>query len=927
MNYGKRGIVNQAKALNSGTNRWGNKLSLFGFCFLLSAIVGLAIIGTSAGIGAFNGIKDNAPAIEGLAQVKPSGIATFVYDTEGNKIAKLVSENANRIPVGDTSDTLKHAFVAIEDERFYDHNGIDIQGIIRAGFRAVTTGRATQGASTITQQLLKNNLFKGWMEEKNLMQKVKRKIQEQYCAVQLEQKMSKDEILINYLNTINLGNNTLGIEAASQRYFNKHAEDLTLSECAVIASITQNPTKYNPIQHAEDNAERRKRVLNKMLAQGYITQIEYDEAMADDVYSRIQKNDTSVGGDGEVNSYFVDALTDYVLKDLQKKGGMAKEDAENLLYSGGLKIYSTMDPNIQKICDTVFLDESNYPDGTQYLLEYRLSVQKSDGSIQNYSSQMLEKYYGSDEHKDNPFYKSKFDRLFSTVEDARACAKNYLEEVLEEGDTVIGKPQIDILPQPQISMTIEEQSTGNVVAMIGGRGQKTGNRTFNRATGAPRQPGSTFKILSTYAPGIDSGKLTLATSFFDAPFAYANGRPVKNWYGANSYRDYNPVREAIRESMNVITVQAFTLITPQLGFDYLKTFGFTTLVENEVDKNTGKTMSDIGQATALGGLTKGVTNLELNAAYAAIANGGEYIKPKLYSKIVDQDDNIILDNTEPEKKRVLKETTCFLLTSAMQDVVTTGTGSNVNFGTTPIAGKTGTTTDYNDVWFAGYTNYYTATTWAGFDNNTKLKSSPEKKLAQNMWKAVMEEIHKDLPASAFNKPEGIVSATVCKKSGKLPIPGVCDGDLCTEYFEEGTVPTESCDVHYVGKVCPIDHCPACEGCPFQYDGVLVSPSIPPEIQSGFINGAPSGAYTTTTDEEGNTVMVPKTCHHNPEFMQQEGIEGILAGERAQAEAEAAAAQAAQNPAPEGGDPNAGPPAPMPGPPAPEPPALPDPEGN
>lgn len=921
MNYGKRGIVNQAKALNSGANRWGKKLSLFGFCFLLSAFIGLVIIGTSAGIGAFNGIKDNAPDLGDLESVKPSGAATFVYDSEGNKIAKLIAEDSNRIPVGDTSEMLKHAFVAIEDERFYDHNGIDIQGIIRAGFRAVTTGRASQGASTITQQLIKNNKFKGWMEETNLLQKVKRKIQEQYLAVQLEQKLSKDEILINYLNTINLGNNTLGIEAASLRYFNKHAEDLTLSECSVIASITQNPTKYNPIKKPDNNDARRKRVLEKMLAQGYITQVEYDEAIADDVYSRIQTVNQNSNDDTAINPYFVDAVTVEVLKDLQEKAGYSKEMAETMLYTGGLKIYTTMDPDIQAICDSVYLNEENYPTGTKYLLNFTLSVEHADGTIQNYSSEMLEAYY-KESNKG-------FNRLFDSVEEAKQCAEDYKNAVVEEGDTILGTgdANTDIIPQPQVSMTIEEQSTGYVVAMVGGRGQKTANRTFNRATSAPRQPGSTFKILSTYAPGIDSGKLTLATSFFDAPFAYANGRPVKNWYGANSYRGYNPVREAIRESMNVITVQAFTLITPQLGFDYLKTFGFTTLVENEVDKNTGKTMSDIGQATALGGLTKGVTNMELNAAYAAIANGGEYIKPKLYTKITDRNDKVILDNTEPETRRVLKETTCFLLTSAMQDVVTTGTGSNVNFGTTPIAGKTGTTTDYNDVWFAGYTNYYTATTWAGFDNNAKLKSSPEKKLAQNMWKAVMEEVHKDLPASAFNKPEGIVSATVCKKSGKLPIPGVCDGDLCTEYFEEGTVPTESCDVHYVGKVCPIDHCPACEGCPFQYDGVLVSPSIPPEIQSGFINGAPSGSYTTTTDEEGNTVMVPKTCHHTPEFMQQEGIEGILAGERAQAEAEAAAAQAAQNPAPEGGDPNAGPPAPMPGPPTPEPPALPDPEGN
>ena len=914
MNYGKRGIVNQAKALNSGANRWGKKLSLFGFCFLLSAFIGLVIIGTSAGIGAFNGIRDNAPDLGDLESVKPSGAATFVYDSEGNKIAKLIAEDSNRIPVSDTSEMLKHAFVAIEDERFYTHNGIDIQGIIRAGFRAVTSGKASEGASTITQQLIKNNKFKGWMEETNLLQKVKRKIQEQYLAVQLEQKLSKDEILINYLNTINLGNNTLGIEAASMRYFNKHAEDLTLSECSVIASITQNPTKYNPIKKPENNDARRKRVLEKMLAQGYITQVEYDEAIADDVYSRIQTVDQNSNDDTAINPYFVDAVTVEVLKDLQEKAGYSKEMAETMLYTGGLKIYTTMDPDIQAICDSVYLNEENYPKGTKYLLNFSLSVEHADGTIQNYSSEMLEAYY-KESNKG-------FNRLFDSVEEAKQCAEDYKNAVVEEGDTILGTgdAKTDIIPQPQIAFTIEEQSTGYVVAMVGGRGQKTGNRTFNRATSAPRQPGSTFKILSTYAPGIDSGKITLASTFYDAPFAYGAGgkKLVKNWYGS-AYRGINNGREGIRESMNVITVAIFTYITPQLGFDYLKTFGFTTLVENENGK------SDIGQPTALGGLTKGVTNLELNAAYAAIANDGEYIKPKLYTKITDRNGEVILDNTEPETRRVLKETTCFLLTSAMQDVVTTGTGTRVNFGTTPIAGKTGTTTDYKDVWFAGYTNYYTATSWAGFDNNVSLKSSDEKHLAQDMWRKVMEEVHKDLPASAFNMPEGITTATVCRKSGKLPIPGICDADVYTEYFAEGTVPTESCDVHYVGRVCPIDHCPASECCPFAQDGVLESPSIPPELQSSYVGGVPSANYTTVTDEAGNTTVVPRTCHHTPEFMQQEGIEGILAGERAQAEAEAAAAQAAQAAQnPEGGDPNAAPPAPA-GPPAP--PALPDPEGN
>ena len=878
MNFGKRGIVKQAKTLNSGTSKWGKKLSLFGLYIMLSLIIGIVIIGASAGIGVFNGIIATAPDI-GNIDVTPSGFSTFVYDTEGNQIAKLVSTDSNRIPVtmDMVPENLTHAFVAIEDERFYDHNGIDIQGIIRAAVRGITSGHFSEGASTITQQLLKNNVFSGWTNESKL-QSVKRKIQEQYLAIQLEKNMSKEDILINYMNTINLGSNTLGVQAASLRYFNKPVSELTLSECAVIAGITQNPSKFNPITHPEKNAERRNKVLKNMLEQGYISQIEYDQAMADDVYSRIQNVNQETGGDDTVNSYFVDALTNEVLQDLMN-AGYTETQAYTLLYSGGLKIYSTQDPKIQKICDDVYLDESNYPEGTKYLLSYKLSVQAADGTVTNHSSEMYSAYY-KEQNKN-------FNMLYSSKEDAEAAIQAYKEAVMNEGDTVLAE-RIDLTPQPQVCITIEQQSTGYIVAMVGGRGEKTASRTLNRATDSYRQPGSTFKVISTYAPGIDSAGLTLATVFNDAPFAYSNGTLVRNWWGSE-YRGLNNVRTAIRDSMNVIAVEAITLITPQLAFDYLKNFGFTTLVEHEVIN--GKPFSDIQQATALGGLTKGVKNYELNAAYAAIANGGVYIEPKLYTKVVDHDGNVILDNTEAKSKRILKETTAFLLTSAMQDVVNGGTGSSVNFGTTAIAGKTGTTSDYVDVWFAGYTNYYTATTWTGYDNNAKMKDPAEKNFSKTMWRKVMSKIHEDLPYSSFSVPDGIVSATVCSRSGKQPIAGLCDGTLYTEYFEEGTVPTANCDVHYAGTMCAIDGLPATENCPFKTTGVFeLTPEVPPALQSGFVNYTPANsAYTTVTDENGNTTQVLNTCHHTYEFMMQEGIDGILAQE--QAAAQAAAAQA------------------------------------
>ncbi|WP_051545381.1 transglycosylase domain-containing protein [Butyrivibrio sp. MC2021] len=885
MNYGKRGIVRQARALNSGTDKWGKKFSLFGFYLILASIIGLVIIGSSAGIGVFKGIIDTAPDISNI-NVTPTGFSTFVYDTDGNQIAKLVSTDSNRIPV--TKDmipeNLAHAFVAIEDERFYEHNGIDIQGIIRAGFVGLSSGEFSQGASTITQQLLKNNVFSGWTNESKL-QSVKRKIQEQYLAIQLEKNMSKEDILLNYMNTINLGSNTLGVQAASLRYFNKSCSDLSLSECAVIAAITQNPSRFNPITHPDKNLTRRNKVLDNMLKHKYITQLEYDKAINDDVYSRIQNVNQETGGDNTINSYFVDALTNDVLDDLLA-AGYNETQAYTLLYSGGLKIYSTQNPRIQKICDDVFQNEENYPAGTKYLLNYELSVQAADGTVTNHSSEMFTAYFKQSQKS--------FNMIFDSHDAANEAIEEYKAVVMKEGDTVLGE-NIYLVPQPQVSITVEEQSTGYIVAMVGGRGAKTASRTLNRATDSYRQPGSTFKVLSTYAPGIDSAGLTLATVFNDAPFAYSDGTLVRNWWGSE-YRGLNNVRTAIRDSMNVIAVEALTLINPQLGFDYLKNFGFTTLVENEVIN--GKVFSDVQQSTALGGLTKGVKNYELNAAYASIANGGVYIKPKLYTKIVDHDGNVIIDNTQSETKRVLKETTAFLLTSAMQDVVTGGTGGSVNFGTTAIAGKTGTTSDYVDVWFAGYTNYYTATTWAGYDNNVNMKDNAEKNLAKTLWRKVMSQVHEDLPYSSFTMPSGIVSATVCSRSGKQPIAGLCDGTLYSEYFEEGTVPSESCNVHYAGNMCAIDGLPATENCPCKTTGVFeLTPEVPAALQSGFVNYTPTNsAYTTVTDENGNVTTVLNTCHHTAEFMAQPGIEGIIAAEQAAKAAEAAAAAAAAAPA-------------------------------
>lgn len=899
MNYGKKGVKTRQKELNSTSVKMGKKARLSLMKVFLLCILGIGIIGISAGIGLFKGIISSAPELP--ASVSPSGFSSFVYDIEGKQTAKIVAANSNRIPISMSQipEDLAHAFVAIEDERFYEHNGIDIIGIVRAGVSAIKNGELGQGASTITQQLLKNNVFQDWVYEESDIEKIKRKIQEQYLAIKLEKTWAeemgtaaaKDEILENYMNTINLGQNTLGVQAASLRYFNKPAYELTLSECAVIAGITQNPSRYNPISHPEENVKRRDKVLNHMLEQGYITQEEYDEAIADNVYERIQIVNQETEN-ASINTYFVDAVIDAVYEDLIHIAGYTETQAYNTLYTGGISIYSTQDPEIQAICDEVFSNEDNYPANVKWYLNYELTVDRSNGDRENFSTEMLKSYFKAQ--------KASFNLIFSSKDDAYAAVEEYKASILGEGDEVFAE-KITLTPQPQVAITIEDQSTGHIVAMVGGRGPKEASRTLNRATDSKRQPGSTFKVLSTYAPALDSAGMTLASVQNDAPFNYENGTPVSNWYShtATPYWGLCSLRYGIEQSLNIVTVKTLTQISPQLGFDYLLNFGFTTLVAGEF-RSDGKFYTDIQQATALGGITDGVYNLELTAAYATIANHGTYIKPKLYTKVVDHDGNVILDNTQPEARQVLKETTAYLLTDAMVDCVTKGTGTAANFANMSVAGKTGTTSDNKDSLFAGFTPYYTSAVWVGYDNNVVM-SKAEVALSKSLWRSVMSRIHEDLPNRSFDRPSGLVSGIVCSKSGKLPIAGICDATLRTELFAEDTYPTETCDVHYQGMVCQYCLLPAEDTCPFKVAGILELPPVEPaSLQSGSttltntttdplqVGGDPMTTSPTTTTQK---------CPHNALFMAQPNIDAILNQQKqemeaARAQAAALAAQAA-----------------------------------
>lgn len=652
--------------------------------------------------------------------------------------------------------------------------------------KAITTGNFSEGASTITQQLLKNNVFTDWTNESTQLERFTRKFQEQYLAVQVEKKYDKSVILENYLNTINLGAGSYGVQAASKKYFNKDVWNLNLSECATLAGITQNPTKFNPITNPKANSKRRKEVLDHMLDQNYISQDEYNEALNDDVYTRIQAAQMeNTEEESTVYTYFEDEVTNQVISDLMNIKGYTKTQATNLLYSGGLKIMTTLDSSIQKILDEEYADPDNYPADVQYELDYALTVQDADGNQKNYSKEMLQLYFRDQDPE--------FDLLFDSPEEGQQYVDQYKASILADGSTVVSE-RVNFAPQPQSSMSVIDQHTGYVKALIGGRGEKTASLTLNRATDTTRQPGSTFKIVSTYAPALNEKGDTLATTFMDEPYEYPDGSPVNN--ATRSYGGETTIRKAIQNSINVVAVKCLEQVTPALGLKYLDDFGFTTLAHGtEADKDAnGNIWSDANLATALGGITNGVKNVELCAAYAAIANGGNYIKPIYYTQILDHDGNVLIENTSVSRS-VIKDSTAYLLTSAMEDVVKKGTGTACQLDNMTVAGKTGTTEDYNDLWFVGYTPYYTCAVWSGYDNNEKIPEDA-RNFHKNLWKKVMNRIHEGLDDKDFDMPSSVEKASVCSETGLLPRAGC---PTITEYFDISSLPTEYCDKHFYGS--------------------------------------------------------------------------------------------------------------------------------
>ncbi len=624
---------------------------------------------------------------------------SVILDMGGGVIATLNGEEKRKIiSLDEMAKHLPEAYIAIEDERFDKHNGVDFKRTGAAILNYIThKGSTSFGGSTITQQLVKNAT-----SDKD--KTINRKLKEWARAYKVEKVLSKDQILETYLNIIFVGQDYYGVELGSKYYFNKSAKDLSVAECAFMAGINNSPNGYKPFaedpegKNMEKIKTRTKTVLNKMRELDYITEDEYNNAIAEvNNGMAFSKGDTS----GNVYSYHTDALLTQLIEDIMNEKGISKELATSYLYGGGLTIYST----------------------------------------QEYSVQIA-------------------------LEDEVKNKKYVLKSNEIPGEYAEG------------AIVVMDQNNGYVLGCVGGLGEKTESRGLNRATQSTRQTGSAFKPLAVLTPALQERIITGASKYDDVATTFPGNYNPKNY---NGFHGNITVRQAIETSQNIPFVKIMQQLTVDKSKEYLKNMGITTLTDK-----------DVGLSVAIGGLNKGVTPLEMCGAYATIANGGNYIKPTFYSKVVDSKGNVVLE-AKNEKTKVFDEDVAYIATNILNQTVTgpAGTAKYCAIPGITVAAKTGTTNDDYDRWLCGFTPYYTAVAWYGYDVNEEIIYSGTNP-AGLLWSGVMKRIHSGLEPKDFNQPSGIVTATICSDTG------LCASETCanvyTEKFISGTVP-EVCKGH------------------------------------------------------------------------------------------------------------------------------------
>lgn len=827
------------------------------------------------GVGAVGGLV--VATLKSTKPIDPSKIYTildensFILDKEGNLIEKVERSDGTRTIVKYEAipQNLKDAFIAIEDQEFFNHKGINPKRIIKSAIDVVKAGgNPVSGGSTITQQLAKNLYL---THDKTYT----RKIKEAYYAFQLEKHLRKEQIFEAYMNTAHFGGGANGVQAAAFTFFSKDVSELDLAECALIAGLTQHPSKYSPLKTlrkedvdpekhyiVDDSDEiytivyddrykdRQQLVLRIMKNKNMITEEEYNQAINVDMKSRLKPGKQQ---NQRISSFFVDLVKQDVIEALKKELGKTDEEALDMLYNQGLRIYSTMDLKIQKSLENAYQESKNFPslvakkDGAGNLINNKskaILMYKKENLINSKEELMIPKNdYKYDAAGNLVLLKGKrlsFESLYENgevkgiqvlVKDIyiQNAAKEYLmlkggavripgqhKQYDEQKNLVVSKEFLDSNPQffqkdgndnlliskdnytmsdrgviqPQSSMVIMDYRSGEIKALVGGRDIK-GRKLYNRAIN-PRQPGSSIKPLSVYTPALDNG-WTAADVVDDVPNYDHSGRMwPKNYY--NAFWGLSTLREGVQWSMNVMAVKVAERVGVNTSVEYLKKMGITT-----VDEKGGT--NDLNLASmALGGMTRGISPLEMTAAYGALANQGVYVKPKSFIKITDREGNLILENGG-YKNRVVSPEVAYIITDMMRSVVTAGTGQRAKLdqgnGNIPVAGKTGTTSDNYDAWFVGYTPYYVGAVWIGNDVQIELASGSA--MSAQLWKTVMAQVHHGLPPKNFEKPENVISVQIDKISGKLPTElsyrDPRGSQVRTELFIKGTEPKEFDDLH------------------------------------------------------------------------------------------------------------------------------------
>ncbi len=733
MAFKRKGIIgavmaNRAKAKKSGKPKKQHPVLKKVLPVILIVFSIGVICASVAGVYVYKFSKDyvnNGKQID-LDMYKANQEQTSIiygYDTN-NKLVELLrlhgAENRVWMEYNDIPKSMVDAFRDLEDKRFYDHKGVDwkriIGGAIGSGFQ--------QGASTITQQLIKNLT-------KEDGRTFSRKFYEILNALNLEKHYSKNTIMEAYLNTVYLGNGCYGIKTAAEVYFGKDAEDLNAAECAVIASITQSPADWDPLTYPEDNRDRQLYCLKCMLNEGSLTKKQYKKAVDFDLIftnsknykgSKVkEKNKQVKKATTDESSYYVDYVIDKVIADLQKEYDLTYNEAWKKVFFGGLRIYTAVDSDIQKIAERVYVNRETFPD--------------------------------EENTKDNP--------------------------------------------AAQSAITIMDYS-GRIVAMVGGAGKKTTFRGLNRAVDSPRQPGSSIKPIAVYAPNIENGNITWSTKVQNYGLNWGSTRWPENYGGSvGSPSSFVTVQYALEQSLNTVPAQIVDNFGLSPGFDFLvDDLKFTTLVTDKDDPNTDYNYSSM----CVGGMSSGVTTLEMASAFAVFGNNGYYFEPYCYYKVTNHDGSeVLLEAGDSSGDSVLSESTSGVMRQLLKTVVSSGTGAGYGISGFETFAKTGTTSDDKDRWFVGGTPYYVAAVWYGYDTPREINNvwgNPAGKL----FKAVLDDVHEDLDGKSFPSSSGLVARSYCRISGDLASKGCASTG--TGYYRSNHLPSycRNCAmIHAVGS--------------------------------------------------------------------------------------------------------------------------------